>query len=48
LKKKLLNLTSKEARKIGLNEETLRKIKKRILKGKYFNIYKKVREKLFI
>jgi len=32
--KKLLNLTSKEARKIKLNEETLRQIKKRIRKNK--------------
>jgi hypothetical protein len=46
LKKKLLKITPKEAREIGLNEETLRQIKKRIAKNKPLKIYSKNRVKL--
>lgn len=41
LKEKILRLTTKEARILGLNPETLRQIKKRINKRNPFNIYRK-------
>lgn len=48
LKKKLLKITPKEAREIGLNEETLRQIKKRILEGKKLRLYSKTAKKISI
>lgn len=41
LNKRLLNLTPKEARKVGLNEETLRQIKKRVNENKPLKLYGK-------
>jgi len=41
-------LTPKEARKIGLNEETLRQIKKRMKEGKKLRFYKKTLNKMFV
>ena len=46
LKKKIMGLTPKDARAMGLNEETLRRIKKRIREGGGLNLYKKAYSKL--
>jgi len=42
LKKKLLKITPKEARRIELNEETLRRIKKRIKENKSLVLRRKI------
>lgn len=46
LKEKIMKLTSRDARILGLNPETLRQIKKRIEKGKNLVLRKTVTEKL--
>lgn len=46
LKEKIMKLTSRDARIIGLNLETLRRIKKRIYQNKYLKMYKNTLNKL--